>query len=58
MNETESNAKAALVELIINTDMHIDDVEVMWVNSFCGKIDSERLAEIWVEVLDSLPELN
>jgi hypothetical protein len=52
------NATAALVELVINTNLPIDEVEQRWVETFAGEIDSEVLGEIWVDVMSTLPELN
>ena len=53
----KQHIKAALVELIINTNLDIDQVEQAYCEAFPNE-SAEILAEIWVEVNEELPELN
>jgi hypothetical protein len=48
---------AAATELIINTNLDIDQAAEAFSNAFPNE-NMEVLAEIFVEVVDSLPELN
>lgn len=54
---TRNNIKAALTELIINTDLDIDEIEARFIEAFPNE-DAELLAECFVEVMDEIPEIN
>lgn len=49
--------KAALTELIINTNLDIEQVEREYERAFAQE-SAEVLGECWVEVMSELEELN
>ena len=49
--------KAALTEMILNTNLDIGLIEQAYCEAFASE-GAEILAEIWVEVNEELPELN
>jgi hypothetical protein len=48
---------AAATELILNTDLDIDQAAEAFTNAFPNE-SMEILAEVFVEAMESLPELN
>lgn len=50
--------KERLIDLIINSDLPIDLIEERWVIEYGMKEDTEVLAEIWMDVMNNLSELN
>lgn len=55
---TREQIKERLIDLIINSDLPIDLIEEKWVIEYGMKEDTEVLAEIWMDVMNNLSELN
>lgn len=58
-NEMEQKQLAAnaLEKMILETELDLDEVAARWAECW-PTLDSEVLAEIWVEVMSNMPELN
>jgi len=56
--DNREQIKQRLIDLILNSNLPIDLVEEKWVIEYGMKEDTEVLAEIWIDVMNNLPELN
>jgi hypothetical protein len=55
--EQKQLAADALETMILETELDIDEVAARWAECWPA-LDSEVLAEIWVEVMSNMSELN
>lgn len=56
INMTEQ-IKSFLANLVLNTELSIDEIEQVYCTEFVNE-DADLLGQIWVEVMETLPELN
>ena len=52
------SVQASLVELILNTDLRIDEIEQRWFDTWSEQVSIDQLADIWNDVIINMPELN
>jgi hypothetical protein len=52
------SVEASLVELILNTNLPIDQIEQRWFGTWSEQVHADQLADIWNDVTANMPELN
>lgn len=58
MNYTYETLSAALTELVLATDLDIDQVQARYMETFSGKVSNTLLKEVYMDVMFELAELN
>jgi len=52
------SVEASLVELILNTNLSMDEIEIRWFDTWGEQVSIDQLADIWNDVTANMPELN